>query len=603
MAMVTDGVGHLSGGQLLSALYQHSLHGDTRHASLVQDLLSRASHPWYQWLYLWTSQGVLVDAHEEFFIEEHTSIDDRHLWRSRYTIREEQIIPAGILGHDLVRPAWILGKGINFIRKCLLDAEWRINLGEDSQSANDDEKRRTQLGYRYLSESGSSRVLRRTLLRVGEQVHSHILKSLRDDHHLMDHLWGLKQFLFLGQGDFFSAFMDGMHAEWMGKQGLAGVYKHSIMAIMDEAVRSTNARQLPPYVLERLEVQVTIGQDDDAFYQFAAPHGENVQDQRSPWDVIQLDYSVPDTLTAIVDEFAMKRYKLVFALLFRLKRVEFVLNATWRQSTALHHAMQTFAQHNAIQVSTSSGYARALVLLRKISMARQSMMHFVGNLTSYFMYEVLEGGWKDLERHVEAAKTLDEVIESHGRYLESIVRKSLLGDMSESAGTKSETALASRLQELLMIAKTFCELQEILFSDALSAVERATEKRKEAERRMEEGKWGFNKEEDFREEGSFFGLTNAATLQEVGQILDDFNEKTLLLLEGLDSAVNGDIAAPTVQIGSPATPSSRSKANGMSTWTVIEHETVSDPFDHDSLRFLAFQLNFSSYFGEKGNYS
>jgi gamma-tubulin complex component 3 len=63
MAMVTDGVGHLSGGQLLSALYQHSLHGDTRHASLVQDLLSRASHPWYQWLYLWTSQGVLVDPH------------------------------------------------------------------------------------------------------------------------------------------------------------------------------------------------------------------------------------------------------------------------------------------------------------------------------------------------------------------------------------------------------------------------------------------------------------------------------------------------------------------------------------------------------------
>jgi gamma-tubulin complex component 3 len=356
---------------------------------------------------------------------------------------------------------------------------------------------------------------------------------------------------------------------------------------------------LPPYVLERLQVEVTIEKGDDAFYQFAAPRGEEMQDQRSPWDVIWLDYIVPDTLTAIVDEFAMKRYKLVFALLFRLKRVEFVLNATWRQSTALHHAMQTFAQHNAIHVSTSAGYSRALVLMRTFSMARQSMMHFVGNLKSYFMYEVLEGGWKDLERRVEAAKTLDEVIEAHGRYLEGIVRKSLLGGTSESAATKSETALASRLQELLMIAKSFCELQERLFSDALSAVERATEKRQEAERRLEEGKWGFNKEEDFLEEETFFGLTDVATLQEVDRILDGFKEKTLLLLEGLHGAVNGTPAAATVESISPATPASRSKAKGLSTWTLIENESVSDPFDHDSLRFLAFQLNYSAYFGEK----
>ena len=600
MAMVTDGVGHLSGGCLLSALYQHSLHGDTRHACLIQNLLSRASQPWYQWLYLWTTRGELVDPHKEFFIVEHTSIDDKYLWRDRYTIRDEQIVPIGILDYDLVHPAWILGKGINFIRKCLLDAEWRINLGERLESANDEEHR-NQLGYQYMPESGSSCALRRTLLSVGEQVHSHILKSLRDDHRLMDHLWGLKCFLFLGQGDFFSAFMDGLHAELQGRKGLAGLYKHSIMAIMEEAVRSTNARQLPSYVFERLQIEVTIEKDDDAFYQLAAPLGEEGQDQRSPLDFICLDYVVPDTLTTIVDEFAMKRYKLVFSLLFRLKRVEFVLNATWRQSTALHHAMQTFAQHNAIQVSTSQGYSRALVLLRTFSMARQSMMHFVGNLKSYFMYEVLEGGWKDLERHVEAARTLDEVIEAHDRYLEGIVRKSLVGGTSESAATKSETAVSSRLQELLMIAKSFCELQERLFSDALSAVERATEKREEAERRLEEGKWGFNKEEDFIEEESFFGLTDVATLQKVDRILDDFNEKTLLLLEGLHVAANSTAAAGAVTIEciSPATPASRSKAKGLSTWNTIGSETVSDPFDHDSLRFLAFQLNYSAYFGEK----
>ncbi len=602
MAMVTDGIAHLSGGQLLSALYRHSLHGDTRHASLVQQLLSSASQPWFHLLYLWTTQGVLVDPHDEFFIQEHDEVDEMHMWRDRYTIRNDQIIPNGILDQELVRPAWILGKGINFIRKCLLDTEWRMDLGDPTTSTTDDDERRVRLGYQYVPQAGfahpSASILQRTLLRAGEQVHSHILKSLRDDHHLMDHLWGLKQFLFLGQGDFFSAFMDGMHAEMEGRQGLAGIYKHSIMGIMDTAIMDTNARELPSHVLERVRVEVTVDKDDDAYYQFAPPRDVEVDDKRSGWDVVLMDYVVPETLAAIVDESALKRYKLVFVLLFRLKRVEFMLNSTWRQSTALHHALQTFTQHNAIQVTTSAGYSLVMVLLRKISMARQSMMHFVGNLKSYFMFEVLEGGWKQLVREIDSAKTLDEVIEAHDRYLSGIVRKSLLGGVAKLATTESEMALATRLQELLTIATAFCALQENLFSDALAAVERAGEKRREAERRMTEGKWGFNREEDFREEDTFFGLTDVATSKDVDRILEEFNEKTVLLLDGLYAAVNGTLAASTtIEITSPATPSSRAKGSkAQSTWTRSEAEAISDPFDHDSLRFLTFQLDYSEFY-------
>lgn len=603
LAMVTDGISHFSGGQLLNVLYQHSLHGDTRHAFLVQNLVSFASQPWYHLLYLWTTQGELIDPHGEFFIQEDSTVSDKRLWSDRYTIDEEQIIPNGILDQDLVRPAWIVGKGINFIRKCLLDTEWRLDLGEEqaTMNSNIDEKYKL-LGYRFVANTEKSqesrKMLRKTLLRVGEQVHSHILSSLHNDHHLMDHLWGLKQFLFLGQGDFFSAFMEGMNIEVGERKGLAGIYRHSIMSIVDDAIRDTNARQLPSYVLERLKVEINISKDDDARFQFAAPRDAKHQDNRSPWDFIQFDYTVPDMLSAIVDELAMKQYKQVCSLLFQLKRVEFVLNSTWRQSTSLHHAMQTFAQHNAIQVSTSSAYARSLVLLRKISMARQSMMHFVGNLKSYFMFEVLEGGWKDLSLRINVAKTLDEVIDAHRQYLAGVVRKSLLTSVTESRATESEKILAARLHELLMIAKAFCELQKRLFTDALGAVERATEKRRAAEQRLKEGKWGFSTEEEFEEEESFFGLTDAVVAEEADRILQHFNQKTKLLLEGLYGVVDGASAAPSIESMSPAvTPSSHSKAAKVrSTWTSAEPESVAEPFDHDSLRFLTFQLDFSGYY-------
>jgi hypothetical protein len=132
----------------------------------------------------------------------------------------------------------------------------------------------------------------------------------------------------------------------------------------------------------------------------------------------------------------------------------------------------------------------------------------------------------------------------------------------------------------------------------LGAVERATEKRRAAEQRLKEGKWGFSTEEEFEEEESFFGLTDTVVAEEADRILQDFNQKTKLLLEGLYGVVDGASAAPSIESMSPAvTPSSHSKAAKVrSTWTSAEPESVAEPCDHDSLRFLTFQLDFSGYY-------
>ena len=45
------------------------------------------------------------------------------------------------------------------------------------------------------------------------------------------------------------------------------------------------------------------------------------------------------------------------------------------------------------------------------------MMHFVCNVKSYLMFEVLEGSWKKLVSTIDAAQTLDEVITAHDNYL------------------------------------------------------------------------------------------------------------------------------------------------------------------------------------------
>jgi gamma-tubulin complex component 3 len=547
LAMVTDGLRQFRGGHLLSALHKHSLHGNTNHATLVQSILYKASRPWFEILHMWTTQGVLSDPWNEFFVVEDANVDDKHLWKDKYRINEDQV-PTGILDQALVKPSFTVGKGINFIRRCLLDGQWTMRLQNDTNPGRETLRQGNfqDLGYRYKPyEDGNSEnvILQKTLTRAATLVHSHILRTLKEDNSLMHHLFALKQFLLLGQGDFFSALMEGLHNEFSDETSINEIYKHSLLSIVEGALRSTNAKYMPQYIVDRLQVELILGPEDETDDVWNPPQNrandENNQERphRSVYDMFLLDYQVPDPIGAIVHSSALDRYKMVFSLLFRLKKIEFTLNYTWRQSATLQHALQTAAQYNGIDQSTNKGYGRATFLLRNISILRQSMTHLIVNLKSYLMFEVIEGGWQRLESAIDEATTLDEAIDAHDRYLDDNVRKSMLRD--EERVDYIQQHLAHEVDVVLAITDSFCSLQERLFNDALRSADIAAEKRIEAESRLSKGQWGFGSDKDRAEQETFFGLANSTVLENVLRISEDYNDHALELLRALNDKVNG----------------------------------------------------------------
>jgi Gamma tubulin complex component N-terminal/Gamma tubulin complex component C-terminal len=394
-----------SGPFLLSDLYCHAHgHGDARHGEIVHSLLVAASRPWFEMLYKWTTRGILSDPAHEFFVVSKSSSssssssnnnnkhngnnDCRFLWSNRYRI-DKSMIPMGIIDMDLAEPAFKLGKGINFIRHCLLDGEW--SLGDLADRARTCyvymPPTRTAAARRHEEEghammpgattwrppSRTQMTLRSTLSLASQLVNSHILKCLFENHSLMTHLYALKQFLLLGQGDFFSSIMEGLQSEFSsnmiegrrpGASGMDGIYRHTLAGIAETAMRNTNASNFPPFVLQRLQVEMLNVTTDDS-----TQNGE--KDTKTVWDVFLLEYTVPDPLLPIVHKSAMEDYRMVFVFLFGLNKVEYHLNFMWRQSAVLQHSLQMAAQHKAIQIATSPTYAQANVLLRQIAMTRQ----------------------------------------------------------------------------------------------------------------------------------------------------------------------------------------------------------------------------------------
>ena len=601
LAMLADGVGarHLRGGKLLATVLRHSLDGFTRHAALVRSIAADCSVPWYRMLSRWMTQGVLEDVHAEFFVQklepealggDVAASSGFFTWHQRYAL-VEGLVPycscgglMDIITVDLAHEVLLVGKGINFIRCCLKDRDWEV-------VATDKESTDAECNFATLSDTRDDddelrcvSTLRRAVAASSARIHAHILASLDGrQHRLRHHLLALKHFLFLGQGDFVSSLVEGLEREFRDRTSLAGIYPHTLAAILDGAVRDTNARFLPEGVLGNLTARLmSAGNDEADRYWMGPPPKEKkvgmvpwkdyeapVQD---PWDFVYLDYKINYPLDAIVHAAAVETYHRVFLFLFRLKRVEWMLNDSWRQSTALNHAILVETKAGGADAPKISDAAeRASYLLRQIASTRTTMLHFVSNLQEYLMFEVLEEGWEGLVRAIDRARSLDEIIRAHDAYLNGILDKTLLDDSLENG-------LEELLRRLLSMALTFGKFQAHVFGQALAGLDRAAEVRRRVEERADRGEWGRTTLD--KEEGRvFLYLGDAELFEFVERAASEFDGALTDLLKMMSQQID------RVDVHT-----------GMDD---EREETNQVMKNYDALPFLLFRLDFSGYYARQ----
>lgn len=121
--------------------------------------------------------------------------------------------------------------------------------------------------------------------------------------------------MLLGQGDFIQNLMDQLVDEL--KKPAGQLYKYALLGILETAVRASNASYNDSNFLERLDVRL-----------LEASPGDN------GWDIFSLDYRVDSPISTIITPEIIKGYLKVFNLLWKLKRVEHSLNATWVQQNS-----------------------------------------------------------------------------------------------------------------------------------------------------------------------------------------------------------------------------------------------------------------------------
>ncbi|KAG3120953.1 Gamma-tubulin complex component 3 [Phytophthora idaei] len=483
MARLIDSVEGLRGGALASGIHSHVLHGDPDVSQSVQRVLKQIAAPIVRMIKRWVFEGELEDVHGEFFVVADSTVSDDQFWAKKYTLNLK-MLPT-FISVELAKKILVIGKSINFIRQCCGNADWVMDAAQETAVIG------METGHEgaYFAEL---KRLETVIENVSNSTNEYLIRTLMEKYRLLDHCQVLKRYLLLGQGDFIQYLMDLLGPE-LSKRGTQ-VYRHTLTNVLETALNASNAKFESADILGRLDVELLQGSSAD-----------------TGWDIFCLHYNLQAPVNSVIPASSMLQYQQIFDFLWRMKRVEHSLSASWTKDMNLGHEVQ--------------GCVPGIrPVLHRSQLVRSEMIHFITNLLNYMMFEVLETAWHKLVKDLNAAKDLDGLIESHAAYITSIKKNGFM--------MKESRELLKQLKLIFATVIRFCKAQENLYTTAMHE-KHVEERHQQLIQHQELGSsWGIPEEDEYtmRAERDAFGA-NSKILRQIEEISEDFSNQFLELLE------------------------------------------------------------------------
>ncbi|KAJ5727484.1 hypothetical protein N7493_005304 [Penicillium malachiteum] len=480
MSLIVEESKDKKGGQLISLIHGFSSsHGDPFVCAFAEKLLAHVTQPFYDMLRSWIYDGELSDPYQEFFVAEgkNTSDEDPRriatsVWDTKYVL-DEKMLPS-IITQEFANKVFLIGKSLNFIRYACGDSAWVEAYSKEASK---------ELRY------GDTATLEISIDEAYKTTMARLIHLMDNKFKLFDHLQALKKYLLLGQGDFIALLMESLASNL--DRPANSQYRHTLTAQLEHAIRASNAQYDSPDVLRRLDARM-----------LELSHGE------IGWDCFTLEYKIDAPVDVVITPYGSTQYLKVFNFLWRVKRVEFALNSTWRRCMTGARGVLT---HVDDKVGPDWKRARCVIA---------EMIHFVCQLQYYILFEVIESSWDTLQAAISKSEcTLDDLIVAHKEYLNSITHKGLLGSASPRYGSSTsnaakqpEESFLSQLHQILKTMLSYKDAVDGLYSFSVAEFTRRQELSAKIETRTAQGRWGVtDRDINPRRTNSRGGISMAST--------------------------------------------------------------------------------------------
>ncbi|KAH8256661.1 hypothetical protein KR026_011644, partial [Drosophila bipectinata] len=378
LAKIADSCQLRKGGELASTVYNYLDHGNSMVNELVRSLLTAICGPLVRMISNWMLDGGISDTYSEFFVESLNDVGADRLWHDKFRLRVAMM--PKFITMELADKILKTGKSINFLRE-ICEMTELVKGREELKSIMNTNA--SQI-FSYVQDTNWHAAVETCY----QQTSKHVLDIMVGPHKLLDHLHGMRRYLLLGQGDFVGILIENMKDE-LERMG-TDIYAHDLSAMLDAALRCTNAQYDDPEILNHLDVVVQSP--------FPGDRG---------WDIISLQYIVQGPLATMLEP-TMPTYKALFKPLWRMKHMEFLLSMKiWNEQMANSKILRPL---NA-EIGPAS---------YRLHLFTSEIMHFIHQMQYYVLFEVIECNWVELQKKMQRATALDEILEAHQKFLKTI---------------------------------------------------------------------------------------------------------------------------------------------------------------------------------------
>ncbi|XP_037719344.1 gamma-tubulin complex component 3-like [Drosophila subpulchrella] len=431
------------GGQLASTVYRLMDNGASMVNKLVDDILTAVCGPMVRMISKWMLEGGINDTHNEFFVESLQDVGSDRLWHDKFRLRLPML--PSFVSMDLANKILKTGKCINFLRE-ICEVEGLIKGRDELKAVMDNNVAHF---FSYVADTKWHAAVETCY----QQTSKLVLDIMVGHHKLLDHLQAMRRYMLLGQGDFVGILIDNMKDD-LERNG-ADIYANDLSSMLDAALRCTNAQYEDPDILNHLDIIVQ--------RPFAGDIG---------WDIISLKYVVHGPLATMLEP-TMPTYKLLFKPLWRMKHMEFVLSIKiWKEQMGNAKSLRPMIA----EIGKAS---------HRLNLFTSEIMHFIHQMQYYVLFEVIECNWVELQKKIQQATTLDDILEAHENFLEIIKMGCFVGDE-----TDVEHSLETVYENIICLESWQSNFYKVCFQELNARKELA----KEVEKSEKQGVYGLTNE-------------------------------------------------------------------------------------------------------------
>ena len=471
----------IKGGALLNIIYSSYLHeNDTQIKNIYKYLLNKSFIPFFDMIKLWICHGFLENEHDfqEFMIFSPKSYIKEKLndyyhdlfWETKFILSENNI---PIFLQKISTKILFIGKSYNIIKECGKNIkcpyEQELELFKDKDNIDDENDINVIIknNFNIYKNNGivdfngnnnygykkSNQMIFETE-RINKWINDTLKNILFNEKDLLLIIELFKKYYLMEAGDFYNDFIE-MNLDLFNK-GLNKIKEENIykkdenfiklpiikeeeqknMKIFKYIITNMTVEDLKKYysnyhkILKSNENDITkiTSQLEKIDKIINRKKNEEPKENVKVVECVEIEPEILWPLNLIFSKKNIMKYKLLFRQLIRLKFIEKLLYNTF------------IIQQDYKELNIQNKLKDSFFL-------RDCMINFIKNLIYYLFNEVIEPNYIKLIKNLENAKSMEEVINYHDKFLDTCLNEGLIIDN-----------LKGKLNDILNCCYYYCHL-------------------------------------------------------------------------------------------------------------------------------------------------